>query len=107
MRLFFLLCLVFAIFTVQSFRKNFVKRLAITGKREALAKHVTDRLEAIKERYIELTGLLNVTELDGDAKKVYQEEKQDIQTIVESYNALVICDETWERDWRDRKGECL
>ena len=87
MRLSFLLCLL-SVITVEGFRKSFVRRPAITGAREALAKHVIDRLEVIKERYIELTGLLAATDVDEDRKLIYQEEKRGIQTVVESYNAL-------------------
>ena len=73
---------------IESFRPTPATRLAVAGRHKALAKHVNDRLQEIKERYIELTGLLAATDLDEEAKRVYQEEKQEIQTVVESYQAL-------------------
>ena len=88
MRLSFLLWLIYTIPFVACFRAAPTARVAMTGRRKALAKHVDERLQEIKERYIELTGLLAARDLDEEIKKIYQKEKQDIRTVVESYQAL-------------------
>ena len=58
------------------------------GRREALAKHVHDKILEIKERYIEITGFLATADLDEATMMAYREEKRSIQTVVESYQAL-------------------
>ena len=53
----------------------------------ALQEHVERELQNIKERYIQIVGLIARSNDPQEIEKL-QEEKANIQTIVESYQAL-------------------